>query len=211
MSSNKLLTIDIGNSYSKCSLIVGHESYFFDIKQLQSKVNDHQLNSKNTSTYISNVTDQEVNIDLDFINLKDHFNGSNFFTMPVKYNQTLGIDRIIAAYYVFKKFKSACIIDSGTFTTVDFVSKEGFLGGYILPGLELLKKAYLNGVNLKSFTPSLKEETGLPQNSQDSINSGLTTAFIAPINKLLEKSNQKDIFITGGQSNELPRFIHITP
>ena len=124
MSSNKLLTIDIGNSYSKCSLIVGHESYFFDIKQLQSKVNDHQLNSKNTSTYISNVTDQEVNIDLDFINLKDHFNGSNFFTMPVKYNQTLGIDRIIAAYYVFKKFKSACIIDSGTFTTVDFVSQK---------------------------------------------------------------------------------------
>ena len=186
---------------------MGHESYNFDMGQLQKKISDYELNSKNTNTYISNVTDKEIQIDLDFTNLKDHFNQSNFLSMPIKYNQSLGIDRVIAAYYAFKKWDKACIIDSGTFTTVDFVSPKGFLGGYILPGLELLKKTYLSGVNLKGFTPTLSEGLDLPHNSQDSINSGLTTVFIAPINKLLEGLPQKDILITGGQSLELSKFI----
>ncbi len=207
MSSNNLLTIDIGNSYSKCSLLMGHESYYFDMGQLQKKISDYELNSKNTSTYISNVTDTEVKIDLDFTNLKDHFKQSHFLSMPIRYNQTLGIDRVVAAYYAFKNFDEVCIIDSGTFTTVDFVSTEGFLGGYILPGLELLKSTYLSGVNLKSFTPTLSQNQDLPRSSQDSINLGLTTAFIAPINCLLESLPQKVIIITGGQSLGLSKLI----
>ena len=53
--------------------------------------------------------------------------------------ETVGADRIANAYAVYKNYSCPCVvIDMGSATTFDILSKEGkFFGGIIMPGVEM--------------------------------------------------------------------------
>jgi type III pantothenate kinase len=51
--------------------------------------------------------------------------GFQFFDMPVQYTKTLGDDRLISSYSIFKNSKpheKILIIDAGTFITTDLIT-----------------------------------------------------------------------------------------
>ncbi|MGB0454875.1 MAG: type III pantothenate kinase [Bacteriovoracaceae bacterium] len=135
-----------------------------------------------------------------------------FLDMPVHYGEGLGNDRLAKAYSIFKSHHDHnslfSIIDFGTFVTVDFVSpKEGFVGGYIFPGLELFSKLYDQGFQLSS--PSVYEALSdtaqkLPQKTPHAINGSLKK-YLETITQLPQSQNVKQTFITGGGVHLIPQ------
>lgn len=77
---------------------------------------------------------------------------------------TMGVDRWLATVAAYNRFRSPCvIIDAGTTVTIDIINDEGeHLGGYILPGLEMARKAILAGTsNLKLNISDYKHSKNL--------------------------------------------------
>lgn len=120
----------------------------------------------------------------------------------------VGIDRLLNAIAVNElraTDRPAVIVDSGTATTVDFVTSEGaFAGGAILPGLALSAKAlheYTALLPLVSVT-ELGQETPEPVglNTRAAIRSGLFWGQLGAVKELIirEAGSDADIFITGG-------------
>ena len=66
--------------------------------------------------------------------------------MPILYEspKDVGADRIVNGIAAYEKYRDACIIvDFGTATTIDLISKRGeYIGGAIAPGLSISLEAF---------------------------------------------------------------------
>ena len=135
-----------------------------------------------------------------------HFNNNEncFFDMPVHYAITLGDDRLITSYSLFKQIKNEetlFLIDAGTFITMDIVSEKGFLGGYIFPGVNTFLSSYQRGNKL--IVPNEKEDfkvLGLPHTTEDAILGALDCYLGSILENLIKKTSPDKIVITGGSS-----------
>jgi type III pantothenate kinase len=108
----------------------------------------------------------------------------------------LGADRwagLIAAWKLHGQHGQACVVvNAGTTLTVDALSGEGvFLGGIIVPGLDLMRQS------LDSGTAQLKLQQGafyyFPDNTADAIMSGAINALAGAIERMrgyMEESSQ---------------------
>lgn len=203
MSFCNLITIDIGNSKTSCCLFTKESFYLFSINKIHSFIKEFSLKENNTQIYISNVTKKTIKLPFEATSMNSFFKNSSFLDMKVQYNETLGIDRLICAYYAFKKFESCTLIDTGTFTTVDLINNE-FKGGFILPGQKLIEKSYQQGDQLKSFKIDFNYFS-LPQTSHQAVNSGAYLSYLSPIEKVIKIYKSKDILITGGGGERLEK------
>lgn len=101
----------------------------------------------------------------------------NSYEHPVQ----LGSDRwaaLIAAWY--QEHASCLVVNCGTATTVDALSAEGeFLGGLILPGVDMMQSSLVAGVaQLVQIEGAWRE---FPRNTADAIFSGSIQATIGAI------------------------------
>lgn len=146
---------------------------------------------------------------------------SYFIDMPVNYSQTLGIDRLCCAHWIFKnKIKGnekILLIDAGTFTTFDIVSKAGLEGGFIFPGLQTFLNAYSGGKNLLKLNLNdlnLDENIVLPHSTEEAIGEATKVYFQMTVKVLMDKFNPEIIISTGGEgrffssTNFIPHLIH---
>lgn len=96
----------------------------------------------------------------------------------------LGSDRWAGLIAAWKLYGRACVVvNAGTTMTVDALSGEGvFLGGVIVPGLDLLR------ASLNSGTAQLKLQDGFfyyfPDNTADAIMSGAINALCGAIDRM---------------------------
>ncbi len=117
----------------------------------------------------------------------------------------IGADRIVNAAGAYAQYHSACIIiDLGTATTFDIINKHGeYLGGIILPGPELMRRA------LHTFTAQLPEVDIAPPpaiigtNTITAMQSGLFNGLIGQIEYFikhikLETAPDARVIATGG-------------
>lgn len=210
MSYSNFLTIDIGNTNTTCSLSIDGHTTYFPLKELDQKIKTNHLSKINMRTVVSSVqrnSPDSLN-DLDPLSIKDYFKLNSFFTMPVNYNETVGIDRLICAFYAYHHKMNSTIIDTGSFTTIDRVDSKGFNGGYILPGLKSLQDTYKNGELLKAFKPTIKLNNTIPQTSENAINAGFTESFLAPIKSIVSRHQSDETFITGGNGYLLEEILN---
>lgn len=134
---------------------------------------------------------------------KRHSKDNNqFFDMPVHYAETLGDDRLISAYFLFKQIKPAetiLLIDAGTFMKMDIVSEKGFQGGYIFPGINTFLSSYQKGANLKVLEQK-KDFTisGLPHSTEDAILGAVDCYLDSVLESIIKKTSPSKIIITGG-------------
>lgn len=118
-------------------------------------------------------------------------------TIPVVANvdfpEKVGLDRLlnaVAVNAIRPLSRSAIVIDSGTATTVDFVSADGeFCGGAILPGMELSAKALHQYTALLPLLP-VQDLAGTPpvapgRNTRDAIRNGLFWGQVGAIRELI--------------------------
>jgi type III pantothenate kinase len=122
----------------------------------------------------------------------------------------LGSDRwtaLIAAWHLLQR--KCMVVNCGTATTVDSLSGQGeFLGGLILPGIELMQRS------LAAATNRLRLEQGkyvpFPLNSADALFSGAIQASCGAIERQYEllDDDSAPIVLSGGAAGLLQPYLN---
>jgi pantothenate kinase type III len=204
-----LITLDFGNSHPHAGLFQKRDDNWNLVKivpfnELSISLTQLNMNSDNTSIVVCEVKPREDEIhqlqQQGFLvtRVKDYWRGFKFSGMPVQYSNTLGEDRLIEAYYCYKQFKSpTLIIDSGTFVTLDVINHSGFLGGYIIPGIDAYYEAYSKGERLKDVKLSPSKLSSLPTETSMAMAQSYT-AFASLAKSVMNKYHIQKIILTGG-------------
>lgn len=127
---------------------------------------------------------------------------------------TIGIDRVLAAFAAYRHFNDACVVvGAGTAVTVDAVDESGvFLGGYIFPGLEILAGSLTGKTSLPYVPPSvIPEEIG--HSTESCLANAAATGFVGAVDALVKKASRAadcttNIAVTGGSGSLL--YEHLT-
>jgi type III pantothenate kinase len=120
----------------------------------------------------------------------------------------LGSDRWAALIAAWHQQRDAClVVNCGTAVTVDALSSEGeFLGGLILPGLDMMRRSLVSG------TAQLSDASGVwqkfPRNTADAMHSGATQAVVgAVLAQFVLLDTPPTVYLSGGAAEELmPHF-----
>ncbi|HMG37190.1 MAG TPA: type III pantothenate kinase [Blastocatellia bacterium] len=115
--------------------------------------------------------------------------------MPVLYDDPseVGADRVVNAVAAFERYGGPCIIvDFGTATTFDAISKQGeYLGGVIYPGIQISADALFQRAARLRNTDIRRPEKVIGTNPTASIQSGLYHGNIALVDGVLERMIQE--------------------
>ena len=123
--------------------------------------------------------------------------------------ERLGVDRWLAILAAWTLFKHRCVVvDAGSALTLDFLSDEAkHLGGYILPGRQMMVDALLggtDGVRVDSAV-EVSEEYGV--NTDQAVQNGCFSAVLALIEKASSTSDKNlgamGVVLTGGDASAL--------
>ena len=108
--------------------------------------------------------------------------------MPILYDnpKEVGADRIADAVAAFEQFGGPTIVvDFGTATTFEVVSAKGeYLGGVILPGIEISLEALFARAALLPRVELIEPSSVLAKNTVESIQSGAIYGFAAQVDGL---------------------------
>ena len=125
----------------------------------------------------------------------------------------VGQDRLVCAYAAMKAYGVPVIaIDLGTALTFDAVSKNGeYLGGVILPGLNLSLRALHQGTALLPQARLGKPGALIGKDTKGSMLSGLVYGFGSLIDGLVEKLRREigekaKIALTGGDARLIRQY-----
>ena len=133
--------------------------------------------------------------------------------------EKLGADRwaaLIAAHHLYPG--GACIVDGGTAITIDTLTAAGkHLGGLILPGLTLMRKALCD--QTAALPMSLPEQrsselTPIAQDTLQAVTQGTLYAAVAAIERvradLASRFEIQSWLITGGDAAQLMPLLSVT-
>ena len=143
---------------------------------------------------------------------------SKIVTLNVNKINQVGSDRIANAIGAYEYYKNNClVIDFGTATTFDIISKKGiYEGGVIAPGVNL------SIMNLNKFTASLpilklrSNAKSYGKNTKDALNAGFIWGYQGLINNIIKKitltrkTNYK-IILTGGYASLFKKYLTNKP
>jgi type III pantothenate kinase len=133
-------------------------------------------------------------------------------TFDVKRPDEIGADRIanaVAGFYYYKK--PVAVVDMGTATTITVVSPKKssnhpvFLGGAIMPGIELLHRALHEGTAKLPPVSIKRPKTVLGKDTASSMTSGIINGTVGAVEALI-KGIEKELgfrlklVLTGGHA-----------
>ena len=126
----------------------------------------------------------------------------------IKNKNQVGSDRIANAVGVYKKYKTNCIVlDFGTATTFDVVTKNGiYNGGIIAPGVNLSIKSLSSAADQIPAFFIKKQKKIVGKNTIEALYSGFYWGYSGLINNIIlkiEKETKKKykIIFTGGYAD----------
>ncbi|GAB4435081.1 MAG: type III pantothenate kinase [bacterium] len=133
---------------------------------------------------------------------KKYFNKEPFFIgpgiktgMPILYDnpREVGADRIVNAVAAYNKYKKPLVIvDFGTATTFDCVSKKGeYLGGVIIPGIEISLEALAERTAKLPKIELVKTEKVIGKNTVSAIQSGIIYGYAGMVDAICEKIKEE--------------------
>ncbi|PKM42558.1 MAG: pantothenate kinase [Firmicutes bacterium HGW-Firmicutes-8] len=127
--------------------------------------------------------------------------------MPIRYDnpKEVGADRIVNAIAAYDLYGGPLIIvDFGTATTFDVISKEGeYLGGAIAPGIGISTEAlYMRAAKLPRIELS-KPKTVIGKNTVTSMQSGIIYGFVGQTDGIITRMEKEiggkvNVVATGG-------------
>ncbi len=204
-----LITLDFGNSHPHAGLFQKTAENWKLIKivpwkELPIYLEQLEMTPSNSTMVLCEVKNRDEELvglqhqGFLITRVKDYWKGNRFAGMPVHYAKSLGEDRLIQAFYAYKKLKeNTLIIDSGTFVTLDIVTQNGFQGGYILPGVESYFPVFQKGELLKNIELNKSISLSLPQSTEEAMRDSYV-AFAALAQNLVKDFEIQKIILTGG-------------
>ncbi|MEQ8952723.1 MAG: type III pantothenate kinase, partial [Gammaproteobacteria bacterium] len=129
----------------------------------------------------------------------------------------LGVDRWLAMVAAYQRSGSACmIVDAGTALTVDVLNDDGLhLGGYILPGLELMRSSLEQhtAIRLGDLQQGLSLAPG--NSTNEAVGNGVNAAVVGAIRQALARlSGENDtvkLYVSGGDAPVLRPLLAAVP
>ena len=128
----------------------------------------------------------------------------------VDFPEKVGIDRLLAAYAAVRwkrkrprdTQRPILLCDLGTAITVDLVSPDDvFLGGAILPGMNLAAKSLRRGTALLPKIEAFETAKFPGKNTQEAIRAGIFEGTIGAIRRFYDLSaNRPLLLLTGGDA-----------
>jgi type III pantothenate kinase len=127
--------------------------------------------------------------------------------MPVHYDNPaeVGADRIVNGVAAFEKYGGPCVVvDFGTATTFDAVSKKGeYLGGVICPGIGISAQALFEHTARLPLVDIRQPARVIGTNTVASIQSGLFFGYLGLVDGIIERLLQQlgaeaKVIATGG-------------
>ena len=210
------LTIDIGNTqikigvFNKSQLI---DSFCFNssqnIEQQFESIKKYNFSTSIISSVVPTLTSkykQKVlkNLKIDSFIITNHNCKIN---LKVLAPETVGADRICNVAATLKLYNTpAIIVDFGTATTYDVVSKNGdFIGGIIAPGIKTSANNLIQKAALLNTTELIFPKNIIGENTTENIQSGIMYGALDQIEgmvKRIDKETQtnNNIILTGGFS-----------
>ncbi len=211
------LFIDIGNSCTKVLLDTGGQHQRFQATTLASVLTD--IPSAPDTIWISDVSPahcQQAHATL----------LQKTWCMPLyrpsltahgKYLPTcyahdqLGIDRWLALLACRQQVQPPfVVVDYGTAITLDVVDTSGtHQGGYILPGLPLMRAALQQQTGITNFTPE-RQEPHLAQDTGSAIAQGGQLAITGLIHQMMQTlPDTTALCLSGGHSKSLLPYLQV--
>ena len=125
--------------------------------------------------------------------------------IDIKNKNQVGSDRIANAVGAYKKYKCNCIVlDFGTATTFDVITKNGsYKGGIIAPGINLSLKSLTNSADQIPAFLLKKQKKVIGKNTLEALRSGFYWGYLGLINNIISKIEKETrskykIIFTGG-------------
>lgn len=209
-----LMTIDYGNSSPHLGKFKAGE--FLGAWPLKEKVIWEAQNFRGP-IIVSNVgaNFERLNIPSKYLFLPGKWKKNNqFLDMKMKYSDTIGDDRIIQSYYLFNKRAQELpllFIDAGTFTTFDFIHKDGLEGGFIFPGVQTFLKSFDQGADLPYISSgkiNFNEKIHFGNSTTEAMNEAIKI-YLKGIIKIIREEfpHYSKVVLTGGQASTLHPFL----
>jgi type III pantothenate kinase len=218
-----ILEIDAGNSRIKWRILnsskqVADRGFCFAVSELAKiQIDDVQrarIASVRGGDFASGLADllqERWQIEPEFARVTPHQAGvRNAYS---KF-ESLGVDRWLAILTAFNRRNSqCCVISCGTAVTIDVVSNGGVhLGGFIVPGLLLQRKALLENTLIR-LPPATQWSSNwsamaLGSSTEHAVNHGIFTMLVSGIASLpvvAEVAAAGGLFLTGGDAEIVSR------
>lgn len=134
--------------------------------------------------------------------------------VSVRYDDAsqVGADRIVDAAAVQKLYGGpACVVDFGTATTFDAISREGeYLGGAIAPGIGISSEALFRRAAKLSKVDLVRPPAAIGRNVTQSLRSGLLFGYVGLVEGMIarfrsELSPDMKVVATGGLAEVIAR------
>ncbi|HMF48943.1 MAG TPA: type III pantothenate kinase [Candidatus Saccharimonadales bacterium] len=127
--------------------------------------------------------------------------------MPILYEspKDVGADRIVNGIAAYEKYRNSCIIvDFGTATTIDLISRKGeYVGGAIAPGLSISLEALFQRASKLPRIEIVKPKEVVGRNTVNSIQAGIFYGYVGLVDGIVkriqkEQSVSAKVVATGG-------------
>lgn len=121
----------------------------------------------------------------------------------------LGVDRWLALLgydrQSLREGQSACVVDCGTAITVDLLQQSGMHeGGYILPGLAMMKGALLQHTARVRHDALVHQALTPGTNTAEAVEHGALLAVVSLLERL-QAEGGRDLVLTGGDAARVGR------
>ena len=128
-------------------------------------------------------------------------------SLAVEAPETVGIDRVCAAAAAYDVMRRACVIASfGTAITIDCVNDEGaYMGGAILPGLDMQAKSLHQGTALLPEVGMDSPTQAFGGTTEEAIRTGVVCGVAGALREITERYATElhtwpDLIATGGNA-----------
>nr|WP_163501196.1 type III pantothenate kinase [Halomonas socia] len=129
----------------------------------------------------------------------------------------LGVDRWMGALASYHLAGGCCSVDCGSAITIDFVLPGGrHLGGYILPGLRLMKESLKLGTRNVAIDPDSEADELLApgKNTVEAVNHGIYMAAVSAVNRIYAEVCDREgvampLLLTGGDARVISRGMRV--
>lgn len=127
--------------------------------------------------------------------------------MPILYDnpKDVGADRIVNGIAAYEKYQDASIVvDFGTATTFDFISKKGeYVGGSIAPGLLISVEALFQRASKLPRVEIVRPKEVVGKNTVHSIQSGIFYGYVGLVDGIVQRIQRENrvrarVVATGG-------------
>ena len=210
----KWRVLDSGQEYQSGILINGagwSEVLPALLKQLEpiDHVRGGIVSGKERKATISHVVSKVLNLQVEFAAVNDGWKG---LKLAYPDESKLGVDRWLAMLAVHQQYpdRNFMAIDCGTALTVDLVRSGGVhLGGYLVPGVQLMQQVLLSGTaDIKQLDMDVLSTFEPGTNTRACIGHGILAMMTGMVEKGLSCLGDNPLIVlTGGDGGLLKSYL----